>query len=461
MKWPRSADVALVAVGIALFALPFALGWRLAHSGEEQETLAFRGAQVVTMQVGTHEGLPWLYAWGPALGLRRSIDGGRTWSEPLALPVPSRLLARVNVAIDPRDARNVLLMLPSARGRDLYRLEEGEHWQRVRTFASNLDTPLLLAPAEEGIYVAWGSAFWRWMPDGDWQLLHKWEGEAAWSVASFPGHREILLLATDQLWRSVDGGEHWRPIGMNARKVDTSRTPSRGAYALVGSEVWHSRDWGNTWEKMDFPAQAVDLSVPPVYRDVVYVLDENGQVWRRGPGLTDWQVILKGGDMAPRGLLADPARPGILYLFGNNGILIFNEALPAPTPTPTFTPTYTPSPSPTVTPTTTPTATPSPRQNPSPSPTPMPTATVTPTPTPTPTSSPTYTATATPTWTNTPTPIQDMPPASPPPTPSAPPPPPTPTPTFTSTPIPVTPSPTPTPAPTPTPTRTPGPPPER
>ncbi len=460
--------MAVTVVGVFLFALPMILGWRAAQGEQaEHEDLVFRGAQVVTMQIGVHEGLPWLYAWGPALGLRRSIDGGRTWSDALDFPVRPRFLARANFAVDPRDARNVLLMLPSHRGRDLYRLEEDDRWRRVRTFASELDAPLLVAPADEGVYAAWGLALWRWMPDGDWQLLRKWENAIARSVASFPVHREILLLTTDQLWRSADGGEHWQPLGIHARKVKTSRAPTGDAYALVGDEVWHSSDWGTTWTRLEFPAQAVDLAVPPVYKDIIYVLDEEGQVWRRGPGVEEWQVVLQGGDMTPRGLLADPTRPGVLYIHGNNGILIFSETLPTPTSTPTFTATYTPSPTPTTTPFLTPTPTQPPQETASPTststPTPTPTDTFTPTPTPTFTPSPTHTPTSTPT--STPVPTTAAPPTEQPlvKTPPPPPAPPTPTdtPTPISTPLPLTPSPTPTPAPTPTPTRTPGPPPER
>lgn len=465
MRWPRRMEIVLVMIGIAVFLIPPAVGWHAAHrDGTSPEILTLRGVQVVLMQAGVHEGLSWLYAWGPALGLRRSIDGGRTWSDALPLPVGSPLISSITLAVDPRDARNALLMAPSRGGRDLFFLGNGDRWQRVRTFALDVDAPLVVAPAEEGIYVAWGSTLWHWMPDGDWQVLRKWERTPARALASFPGHREIILLVVEDLWRSADGGEHWQRVPVAADTVHTVKVPAGDAYALVDGEVWHSSDWGLTWTPMDGAPLARDLAVPPAYRDVVYVLDERGRVWRRGPGPGAWQVVTRQANAA-RGLVADPAQPGTLYLFGDDGIRVLTETLPTPTPIPTPTPTSTPTVTPTPEAFHTPplTLTPTPTASATPTPTPSPTATYTATSTPTATATPTVTPTfrlsapvsrPTPTPTFTPSPTATpvpVPPAPPTPTPT-----PTATPTFTPTPLP-----TPTPGPTPTPTRTPGPPPER
>ncbi len=460
-----NGNVGVLIVGGLLFLLPFVVAWWRAQGVvKEVQPPSFRGVQVLTMDAGVHEGLSWVYAWGPALGLRRSIDGGRTWSSPIPLPDDWRPFSHPAFAVDPHDGRHLLLLLPFSRGQTLYRLDNALAWQLVRTFAEEKNAPLLVAPAPDGLYLGWGITLWTWNTEGEWRVLHKWDAGALSGITSFLGHREIVLATVGHMWRSADGGEHWKPLDMEAEVVISARAPSGDAYALGRGTVWHSTDWGISWVNLHIPVKARAIAVPAIYPDVVYALDVESRVWRWGPNSAEWQVIHREREMSVRGLLADPAQAGRLYIFGHDGLRIIEDPLPPPTPTPTYTPTDTATPSPTPSWTPTPTATSnlssSPEEAPSPTvPAPTPTATPTPSPTATRTPSPTVprrhtrapTATATPTPTPTPTP----PPPVPPPTPT-----PRPTPTPTPTPF-HTPTPTPTPLPTPTPTRTPGPPPER
>ncbi len=454
-------------VGLVLFLAPFIVGILHAHTQNTSlHPQAFRGLEISCMETGIHEGLSWLYLWGPAVGLRRSLDNGRTWSPPLEQTLPplrSHPLVSLTFALDPRDARSLYIMLDTPRGMTLYQLVDHDQWVKVRTFAATAAKRLAVAPAENGMYIAWGTTLWHKNDQNEWHILHKWQKPPVRALLSLPAHHDTLFLLTDHLQRSQDGGTTWEPIAQalgSISRIAVAPLPGGPLYVIADGHLWRSSDWGVTWNDLQFPTQAVDLAVAPIYQNVVYVLDSDGRIWRHGPTASTWTNVYQGGEIRARGIRADAVDPGRLYAFSTDGLWTLEETLPAPTPTPTPTATHTPSPTP-VEPT--PTATPTPTHTPTTTPTP--TVTNTPTPTATFTSTPTPTIIPTPTPTPTPKPPITPTPTPYNPTPTPPPPPaPTPTPMPTPTPTPYqTPEPTltPTPIPTPTPTRTPGPPPER
>ncbi len=409
---------------------------------------------ITFFRTGTAEGLSHLYVWGPALGLRRSLDGGRTWSRPLDQELPHAAFGRVplvGLALAPQDARVLLVGLSQKSQATLYRLTPGERWQKVRALAEPVSSPLLVAPAIEGVYVAWGTSLWVWDGGNQWQVLHHWKIPLQ-GLAAELGASPALFALTHRLWRSLDGGQSWHVLPRAPQGIRHLLIPShdpKALYAVTQDDVWRSVDQGMTWIPLKVPGHPVSVSAPPMYRALIYVLNTRGEIWRWEGARHPWTQVASLSRQLARILQTDPTRPGLLYAAGFDGIWTGKDVLPAPTPT--YTPTFTPSPrnvlSPTVaisapvvlpvitqeteTPTPTPTVTPSP------------TATASPTSTPTPTPCPTPTFTATPS-----------------PTPLPPPPPPAPLPTPTPTTV-FTPTPTPPPTSRPTPTRTPGPPPER
>ncbi len=476
MKWPRVPGSLLLLVGMAIFAIPFAVGTVRARQDDSAlRPLEFRGMQIHHARAGVWEGLGRLYVWGPAIGLRRSVDGGRTWSHPLEETGPTARGMPPTVqdmVIDPLDARALFITLATGDNQTLYRVTTDDgRWEKLRTLPPGHHGPFLAAPAPDGRYLAWGDTLWLWAEDGTRRAVAKWDGQVIRGLVTLPPEHTLLVLLPDGLFRSRDGGETWQPLpGAPQSVLSITAAPHlpRTVLARTQEDVWISRDMGATWHALQFPATPQAIALPPVYRDVAYVMDSDGRVWRTGPAGSGWTLIAAARGYAPRHLLADPVQPGLLYIIGDDGIWTTEERLPTPTPTPT--PTHT------ATPTSTPTATAT--WTPSPTATPQPLAQHTPTPPPThtPTATPTHTPTLTPSATPTPAPAQPtptpilQPAATPTPTPAPPQPgptpvQPTPTPTpvsLTPTPTPPPPTPTPTPVqPTPTPTRTPGPPPER
>jgi len=450
-------------LGLLVFALPLLVGWqRMSLKGGARfwHPLAFRGLAVRRAVAGSSAGLTWIYIWGPTVGLRRSIDGGRTWSPPLQGPLPHTRIGTfplAGLALSTKDARLLIVGLNIDGAAALYRLQKDDHWQKIRALAHPVTGPMFIASANRGQYVAWGRILWHWtgVQKESWQVVHRWADHAVVAMTLRGGPRSVLLVYTDRLWRSRDGGASWRPLPDAPADIRTLVAPPQAGgkvYALTSEGVWMSHDEGATWTLVARKGNLVSLVVPPLYVDVFYALDERGRVWRYGPTAT-WHALGGLEERTSSFLLADPMKPGILYLSSLDGLWQGQDVLPTVTPTwtPTGTPTWTPSPSPTTTPTPTP--------SPTPSPTGTPTATPTATATPTPTA--TSIAVRAPSRPASPTPLPRPVTPTPVPTPG---PVATPTPTRlpTSTP---TPSPTPTgtatPASTPTPTRTPGPPPER
>ncbi len=460
MDEPRAQRLVIL-VALGLFFLPLAVG--LGRAGGHTTTwhpLAFRGMHVSFFRVGKAEGLSHLYVWGPALGLRRSLDGGRTWTHPLEAHLPHSPLGSiplVGLAIAPQDARIVLAGLSQGSQATLYRLSPRGDWQKVRTLAEPVSSPLVMAPAAKGAFVAWGHVLWLWDGEDHWQVLHRWEGAVIRDMAAEPGDPSVIFVLTDTLWRSSDGGRTWQALPRAPRDIRRLLIPphdTQAVYAVSHDEVWRSVDRGMSWIPLKVPERPLTVSAPPMYRGLVYVLTQEGTVWRWEAAPHPWHRVTALGARWVRFLQADPTHPGLLYAAGLDGVWSGEDVLPAPTPTPTHTPTWTPHPTeghPAATITHTPvllpvvtreTATPTPTPTATPTATWTPTATFTSTPT-RPRPTPTFTPTATPTPT----------PTVPPPPPATVAPPPTPTPTPVATPTP--------PRPTPTPTRTPGPPPER
>lgn len=191
-------------------------------------------------------------------GLWRSGDGGASWKKVEAFPAVATApesgtqtrwaglqpVGIVSVLFDPASggpgkATPTLYAAVSTRGTSLYVSHDGgARWAPVKGQPSGL-RPTRMALASDGeLYIAYGDepgpnvmndgALWRYSPAGGaWRdispvpqssdLQHDGFGWGA--VAVDPANPKVLIASTfcryqphEEIFRSVDGGEHWTPI---------------------------------------------------------------------------------------------------------------------------------------------------------------------------------------------------------------------------------------------------------
>jgi hypothetical protein len=185
----------------------------LSLSGSGAQCLAVDPADPDTVFVGLREG-----------GVRRSVDGGRSWID-CKLPEPGVF----SLAVSPADGAVYAGTEPSA----LFRSEDrGERWRELEA--------LLELPSRP-----------RWsFPPRPWTSHVRW-------IAPSPQDAELLLVGIELggLMRSSDGGHSWEDHRPGAQRDVHSlawhpHTAGR-AYEAGGGGAAFSADAGETWQSAD------------------------------------------------------------------------------------------------------------------------------------------------------------------------------------------------------------------
>jgi photosystem II stability/assembly factor-like uncharacterized protein len=110
------------------------------------------------------------------------------------------------------------------------------------------------------------------------------------AAASVPGRADTLFAACAAagLWRSVDGGIHWRHLpsaGAGAWAVTTS--PAQPGRVLVATpRVRWSDDYGRTWHSTKFSARL--LAADPRNGSVFFAVGDDGQLHASSDGGRTW-----------------------------------------------------------------------------------------------------------------------------------------------------------------------------
>jgi photosystem II stability/assembly factor-like uncharacterized protein len=204
------------ATGDAIAVLAEADGhWdvELSLEGSGAQCLAVEPADPETVHVGLRSG-----------GLRRTTDGGRTWSD-CGLPATDVY----SVAVSPADGAVYVGTEPSA----LYRSDDrGDTWRELRG--------LLELPSRPT---------WSFPP-------RPWTSHVRW-IAPSPHHASVVLVGIELggLMRSTDGGETWEDHRPGAQPDVHSLTwhprVEGVAYEAGGGGTAWSEDWGENWQPAD------------------------------------------------------------------------------------------------------------------------------------------------------------------------------------------------------------------
>ncbi len=275
-----------------------------------------------TLYVGSGEGLQ-----RPDLsvgdGVYKSTDGGRTWRH-LGLRDGQQIPA---ILVDPRDPNRVFVaVLGHPYGpndeRGIYRSTDGgETWQKVLFKDDNsggMDLGFDPANPQTVFAVLWAA---RQAP---------WEIGSSWTLSTNNG-----------LYKSTDGGTTWRQItaglpgaAEGLGRIGLAVAPGAPAriYAVVGASksggLYRSDDGGEHWRLVN-PDERLwgrdgdfnEVKVDPTNPDVVYVA--NVVAWKSADGGRTFTAFrgAPGGDDYHR-LWIDPRDPGIILLAGDQGAVV-------------------------------------------------------------------------------------------------------------------------------------------
>jgi photosystem II stability/assembly factor-like uncharacterized protein len=225
-----------------------------------------------------------VYAGLRSGGLRRTTDGGRTWSD--CGPPASDVFS---VAVSPADGAVYAGTEPSA----LYRSDDrGETWRELRG--------LLELPSRPT---------WSFPP-------RPWTSHVRW-IAPNPHDADIVLAGIELggLMRSTDGGESWEDHRPGAqRDVHSLAWHPRAegiAYEAGGGGTAWSRDWGESWQPADEGRDrqyAWSVAADPVDPELWYVSVSTGPFRAHRPGDPQAQIYRRenGAWHALTGGLPDP-----------------------------------------------------------------------------------------------------------------------------------------------------------
>jgi len=194
-------------------------------------------------------------------GIRKSTDGGVTWSS------VNIGLTDLRIKTFAMDASGPQTVYAGTSGAGVFKsINGGGTWQNLATI-SGTATTVTADPNLSGVVYA---AVNQNITSGS--IRKSTDGGATWSTV-FPTTAPIFSIIVDPAnsdivyaptigtgaFKSTDGGQQWSPMSaLSPRAISTlvmDPVDSQVLYAGTNDEgVWKSGDGGATWQSLDFPA---------------------------------------------------------------------------------------------------------------------------------------------------------------------------------------------------------------
>jgi len=277
---------------IGMLASPLIL---IAQNGGAWTNIGPTPAAVESFAIGP-QGSGTLFMGSIAGGVRKSVDGGNTWSA-----VNNGL---TNTIVQPLaiDASGPQTVYAGTIGGGLFKTSDGgASWQNIPALAGAIAS-VAADPKRPGVVYA--GAFSNLAKGA---LEKSTDGGATWtsvfsSTASIfnitidPGNPDTVYFPTvgHGAYKSTDGGQHWSAMtALTPQAVWTlALDPSNSQILYAGTNndgVWKSSDAGNTWQ------QTAPLAPFPVYSlavdaaHIVYAGTTAGGVWSSSDGGVTWK----------------------------------------------------------------------------------------------------------------------------------------------------------------------------
>lgn len=246
-------------------------------------------------------------------GIYKSTDAGKTWTN-MGLPQSGRI---GRIIIDPANANTVFAcVLGRTTGpqqdKGVYRTSDGgQHWDRVLFAGENVGcSGLAMDPHNShtlfagmwqvemhtwgefsggpgsGLYVSHDGGT-KWARIEEHGLPHAPLGKIDVAIAPTNSNRVYALVQTkDQgsLWRSDDGGEHWKAvnyqralIGRAGYYIRLAVSPASENEVLVANSSFHqSLDGGENFKEVPWGGDTHDIWFDPTNADRFVITDDGG-----------------------------------------------------------------------------------------------------------------------------------------------------------------------------------------
>lgn len=288
--------------------------------------------------------------WGPGgdRGVYRTDDGGKTWTQALAIDENTGV---VDLQMDPRDPhvlyaasyqrrRHVWTLIDGGPGSGIHKTTDGgKTWTKLTNGLPSADMGriglALAGPNPDVVYAIVEAAnekggFFRSQDGG-----LNWEKRSSYVAGGPQYYNEIFAdpKDTDRIYSmdtftmvSEDGGKEWSRLGWKWKHVDEHALwidPDDTRHMLIGNDggLYETRDRGENWAYManlpvtQFYRVAVD-NAEPFYNVYGGTQDNNTQ---GGPSQTnyvhgisnrEWYMLIGGDGFEPA---CDPTDPNIVY----------------------------------------------------------------------------------------------------------------------------------------------------
>ena len=252
-------------------------------------------------------------------GVRKSVDGGITWS------TVNTGLTNLDVLALAMDASGPQTVYAATVGGGLFKTSDGGATWRNIPAISALVASVAADPNRSGVVYAGvfnnlANGSIRKSIDGGvtWTTIFPTTA-AIFNITIDPGNSDVLYAPTvgHGAFKSTDGGQHWSPIsGLTPQAIWTfALDPANSQILYAGTNedgVWKSTDAGNTWQQAGstgaFPVYS--LTVDPSAAHIVYAGTNGGGVWASSDAGVTWHSTGLTNGMV-WSLAPDPA--GALY----------------------------------------------------------------------------------------------------------------------------------------------------
>jgi photosystem II stability/assembly factor-like uncharacterized protein len=217
---------------------------------------------------------------GNSFGLHKSNDGGASWKLSTSKTVTA-------IGISPSDPKTIYAALSDAMSKST---DGGDTWRSIQN-----DLPKGYYFSVYGFYAS--------------------------AIEVDRSDADIVYVCKDNLYKSVDGGAHWKPIVQRAwaMAID-SVNPSLLYVTEWSGNVRVSNDAGSTWQVPDGGGNVVTLATDPARASVVYAGTAQGKVYRSVNGGRRWIQISDGLSGAYIYKLALDASGNRLYAATSGGV---------------------------------------------------------------------------------------------------------------------------------------------
>ncbi len=283
----KTVVVGILLWPLAVFAQPSAAWTNIGPSPAAVEAIVLDPLGSGTIFIGSIAG-----------GVRKSVDGGITWStvnNGITTPIVQSLAM---------DASGPQTVYAGTVGGGLFKTADGgATWQNVPALAGSVAS-IATDPKHAGVVYA---AVFNNLANGS--IRKSVDGGVTWTtvfpttaaifnITIDPGNTDVLYAPTvgHGAFKSTDGGLHWSAMAaLTPQAVWTlALDPANSQVVYAGTNqdgIWRSADAGNTWQMGGSPGSypVYSLAVDSSAAHIVYAGTSGGGVWASSDGGVTWK----------------------------------------------------------------------------------------------------------------------------------------------------------------------------